>query len=73
MCQISVFVEDEGKQAKVMENVTGLEVTANGLILSTFFEEPKTVPAVVISRIDFLGGRVILARTSQHGGPDGRC
>lgn len=69
MCQISVFVEDEGRQEKVMENVTGLEVTAGGLVLSTFFEEPKTVPDVVVSRIDFLGGRVILARTTSVSEP----
>lgn len=62
MCQISVFVEGEGGQEKVMDNVTGLEVTPGGLVLSAFFEEPKTMPDVVISRIDFLGGRVILAR-----------
>lgn len=62
MCQISVFVEEEGKREMVMENVTGLEVTPGGLVLSAFFEEPKTLPDVVISRIDFLGGKVILAR-----------
>lgn len=62
MCQISVFVEEEGKREIVMENVTGLEVTPGGLVLSAFFEEPKTLPDVVISRIDFLGGKVILAR-----------
>jgi predicted RNA-binding protein len=62
MCQISVFVEGEGGQEKVMDNVTSLEVTPEGLVLSAFFEEPKTMPDVVIARIDFLGGRVILAR-----------
>lgn len=62
MCQISVFVEEEGKREMVMENVTGLEVTPGGLVLSAFFEEPKILPDVVISRIDFLGGKVILAR-----------
>jgi len=62
MCQISVFVEEKGKQEKVMENVTGLAVTPEGVVLSAFFEEPKNLPHFVISRIDFLGGRVILAR-----------
>ncbi|NOQ46683.1 MAG: CooT family nickel-binding protein [Desulfobulbaceae bacterium] len=60
MCQISAVVEREGKQETIMEAVTGLEVTEKGVILTTFFEEPKVVPDVVIRRIDFLGGAVVL-------------
>jgi len=60
MCQISVVIEREGKQEKVMDSVTGLEVTPEGVRLSTFFEEPMVIPDVVISRIDFLGGALVL-------------
>jgi len=62
MCQISVVVEKDGEQEKVMDNVTGLQVIETGVVLTTFFEEPLTVPDVVISRIDFLGGKVFLNR-----------
>ena len=62
MCQISVVVARDGGEEKLMDNVTGLEVTRDGVVLSTFFEEPKTVPDVVITRIDFLGGKVFLGR-----------
>lgn len=61
MCQISVVLHRDGGEERLMDNVTSLEVTGDGVILSTFFEEPKKVPEVVITRIDFLGGRVILA------------
>ena len=61
MCQISVVLDRDGGEERLMDNVTSLEVTGDGVILSTFFEEPKKVPGVVITRIDFLGGRVILA------------
>jgi predicted RNA-binding protein len=44
-----------------MESVTGLEVTEDGVVLSTFFEEPLTVRGVHIASIDFLGGSVVLA------------
>lgn len=64
MCQISVVVEKSGEQENVMENVTSLQVTENGVILTTFFEEPLSVEDVVISRIDFLGGKVILSLDS---------
>lgn len=62
MCQISVLIEHEGKQEKVMDNVTGLQVIDGGVVLTTFFEEPLSVPDAVISRIDFLGGKVFLNR-----------
>lgn len=62
MCQISVVVENDGEQEKIMDNVTGLQVTGDGVVLTTFFEEPLSVPDVVISRIDFLGGKVVLNR-----------
>lgn len=62
MCQISVFIENNGEEEKVMENVTGLQVTEKGIVLTTFFEEPLPVENVAVTRIDFLGGKVILNR-----------
>ncbi len=58
MCQISAVVERDGKRETVMESVTALEVVENGVVLSTFFEEPKSISDVVIEKIDFLGGAV---------------
>ena len=60
MCQISVVVAQDGGEEKIMDHVTNLDVTRDGVVLSAFFEEPKIVPGVVITRIDFLGGKVIL-------------
>ena len=60
MCQISVVLEREDGQEAVMENVTRLDVTSDGVVLSTFFEEPKEVKNVAITSIDFLGGTVVL-------------
>lgn len=62
MCQISVVVERDGEMEKVMDNVTGLQVTDDGVMLTTFFEAPLAVSGAVISRIDFLGGKVFLTR-----------
>ena len=68
MCQISVVVEKNGGQEEdVMENVTSLQVVENGILLTTFFEEPVTVSDVVISRIDFLGGKVFLSPDNPSG------
>ncbi len=65
MCQINVLVEQEGAQKQVMESVTGLEVTPEGVVLSTFFEDPVTIPGVHVKEINFLGGSVILV--PDHG------
>ena len=60
MCQLNVVVERGQNRETVMESVTGLEVTAEGIILTTFFEEPLTVSGVHVKSIDFLGGSVLL-------------
>ena len=64
MCQISVLLDMEDRQETVMENVTALEVTPEGVSVRSLFEEPKLVVGARVRRIDFLGGTVTLA------GPD---
>ncbi|MCI5122416.1 MAG: CooT family nickel-binding protein [Candidatus Electrothrix sp. AUS4] len=61
MCQLNAVMEREGKQETLMEGVTGLEVTPQGIILRTYFEEPMTIAHASIKRIDFLGGSVVLS------------
>jgi len=60
MCQMNVVLEQDGQQEKVMDNVTSLEVTGEGVVVSAFFEEPKLVEAARVKSIDFLGGTVTL-------------
>jgi len=60
MCQMKVMLDKEGQQELVMEDVTQLEVVEEGIRVSTFFEEPKTVSGVVVKTIDFISGTLIL-------------
>ena len=60
MCQISAVLEKDGQQEKIMDNVTTLEVTPEGIILSTLFEEPRLLNSTRIKNIDFLGGSITL-------------
>ena len=60
MCQMNVVLEQDGGQEKIMENVTRLEVTGEGVVVSTLFEEPKLVKSARVKNIDFLGGTVTL-------------
>lgn len=65
MCQVSVVLEQDGGQTKIMENVTLLEVLPDGVTVSTLFEEPKIVSGVRLKKIDFLGGAVILTSEAE--------
>ncbi len=60
MCQMNVMLDKEGQQELVMENVTQLEVVNDGIIISTFFDEPKLIPGAVVKTIDFTAGTTIL-------------
>lgn len=67
MCQMTVVLDQDDGQEKIMENVTHLEVTGEGVLVSTFFEEPKLVKSAWIKNIDFLGGTVTLdKKTMKH-------
>jgi len=67
MCQISAVLVKDGHQEKIMDNVTGLEVTAEGIVLTTLFEEPKLLADARITTIDFMGGTVTLAADTTEG------
>ena len=60
MCQISVYVEKEGKEELLLEDVTNLRVEATGVKLSTLFDGPKDVANTVLASIDFVAGKVVL-------------
>ncbi|MEN8189947.1 MAG: CooT family nickel-binding protein [Thermodesulfobacteriota bacterium] len=62
MCQIRVVVEENEGEQLVLENVTRLDVVEQGIRLSSFFEEPVMVDHGVVKHIDFLDGKVVLAR-----------
>lgn len=55
MCQATVFLDGE----EIMQDVVLVEPVQDGVRLSTFFEEPDLVPAV-IRRIDLLKHQVLL-------------
>jgi predicted RNA-binding protein len=57
---MKVMLDRKGQQELVMEDVTKLEVTEDGVRVSTFFEEPKTVSGAAVNTIDFTSGILIL-------------
>ena len=63
MCQISVVVEEDGREELVMEDVTNLVVDSDRLQISNLFEGPKSIDQVAIRSIDFVAGKVMLQKT----------
>lgn len=66
MCQMSVVLGREDEAEVVAENASLLEVVADGVRISTLFEEPRLLPGVRVERIDFLNNRVILAQAEAE-------
>ena len=64
MCQISVYLEKEGVEELLLEDVTNLSIGATGVKVSTLFEGAKTVTDAVIGSIDFMAGKVLLKKTA---------
>jgi len=56
MCQAVVYLDNE----EIMRDVIRVEPLPEGMRLTTFFEPPRIVPAVVIREIDLLKHRVML-------------
>jgi predicted RNA-binding protein len=71
MCQATAYLAREGQERseEIMQDVILLETTADGVQLSTFFEEPQTVRAR-IGRIDFLKHTITLVPGLESDSPE---
>ncbi len=59
MCQARVFLVQADQEEEIMRDVVGIEVRPEGIVLKSFFDEPKTI-AGEIFEIDFLKHRVLI-------------
>ena len=62
MCQISVFVKDDGKEELLRENVTNLEILEKSIRVSSLFEGSTDLDDMILRRIDFSAGKVFLEK-----------
>ncbi len=69
MCQMRVMMEHTSGCDRIMEDVTALEVTPEGVVLSSLFEEPRLVDGAAVKKIDFMATVVTLCPqgAEQHG------
>lgn len=66
MCQLKAVLERQGSRETVMESVTTVDVTADGVVLSTYFEEPLALSAVRVRSVDLLNGFILLMADEQR-------
>ncbi len=59
MCQMRIVEEKDGIEKLLLENVTQLEITPNGIDVNTLFEGSTTIQSS-IARIDFNAGKIFL-------------
>jgi predicted RNA-binding protein len=59
---MSVYVEKEGAEELLLEDVTSLRVETTGVSISTLFDGPRQVADAVIDSIDFMAGKVLLKK-----------
>ena len=60
MCQMSIVIERNNQKDKIIGDVVKLEITDKGIMVSTFFDEPKFIDNVIIKEVDCLGSTVTL-------------
>jgi len=61
MCLAKVYIDDDGQQVQVMQDVAWIEPARGGLELTTLLGESKLF-AAQIERIDLMKGAVVLKR-----------
>ncbi len=60
MCQSTIYLKNErGEEEEIMRDAILVEPHEQGVMIQTFFEEPRVVEAD-IERIDLLKHRIIL-------------
>ncbi len=67
MCQMNVVLDKNGRPEKVMDEVTKLEVTPEGVVLSSFFDSDKLIPGANVKEIDFIKTTVTLGQKEGQG------
>ncbi len=66
MCQMSIILEQDGKEEIILENASLLEVTQDGVRVAALFEEPRLIEGATVHSVDFLRGRVLVRKKEER-------
>ncbi|MEI8242382.1 MAG: CooT family nickel-binding protein [bacterium] len=67
MCQMRIILKQGDREEVVLENAALLKVTAEGIVVSAMFEQPRLIPDAAVTLIDFLENKVTVTRTAKKG------
>lgn len=71
MCQMRVIMETAAGTEQIMDEVTGLDVTSEGIVLESLFDEPRLIAGSTVKKIDFMATLVTLRpRGAEYGSVD---
>ena len=71
MCQMRVMMENNTGCEQIMDDVTGLVVTSEGIVLESLFDEPRLIAGSAVKKIDFMATLVTLSPSgAEHGSVD---
>jgi predicted RNA-binding protein len=63
---MNIVLAGESGEETILENASLLEVTEEGVQVSTLFDEPRLIEKVMVKKIDFLNGKVTLAPAGEE-------
>lgn len=66
MCMMKIIFKHDDREEVVLENAATLEVNATGVVVGAMFEQLKTIPGAEVRSIDFLNGRVMVAKRAER-------
>ncbi|OAG28739.1 CooT family nickel-binding protein [Thermodesulfatator autotrophicus] len=65
MCQAIALWLKDGQEKEIMRDIVEIEIKPDGLVLKSFFEEPKKVEGEIVA-IDFLKHKVFIKPKGKH-------
>lgn len=65
MCQMSIVLEIDQESELIIEEVANIQITDKGLVVNTFFDEPRLIDDAVIKEIDCMGSKITLIKKEQ--------
>ncbi len=67
MCEMRIVSEQDGGEKVLGENITKLEVLANGVRVTSLFKGATEMSNMVIDSIDFTAGKIVLGEGKRYG------
>lgn len=62
MCQVSMYVKENGEEKLLKENITTMKLGDNSVTVATLFEGETELKELILRHIDFSSGKVLMEK-----------